>query len=155
MSDQHAEGPPRDLGEDLGAFVHRLRGQVEQFAPQLGRRVDLQQCEGHRPADLLGEAPHPVEFLDRRRDVFARRTRASDLEDALAQFAQDATDPEQLVLGRERAGHGSPLIARCAIVREVEKPRAPAATPAFTISAMRAMSSAVAASLFAPRSPIT
>ncbi len=52
-------------------------------------------------------------------------------------------------------GTGSPVIARCAIVREVEKPSAPAATPSFTSAAIAAMSSGVAGSFFAPRSPIT
>ena len=42
-----------------------------------------------------------------------------------------------------------------AMVREVEKPRAPAAMPSFTIAAISRMSSGVADSFFAPRSPIT
>jgi hypothetical protein len=52
-------------------------------------------------------------------------------------------------------GTGSPEIARCAIVRDVEKPSAPAATPCFTSAAICAISSGVAGALFAPRSPIT
>ena len=52
-------------------------------------------------------------------------------------------------------GTGSPVIARCTMVREVEKPRAPAATASRTIAAMRATSAGVAGSLRAPRSPIT
>ncbi len=52
-------------------------------------------------------------------------------------------------------GTGSPSTARCMIVRDVEKPSAPAAMPSFTIAAICAMSSGVAGSLRAPRSPIT
>jgi hypothetical protein len=105
--------------------------------------------------DLGGEPPHPVELGLRRRDVLARRARARELEHAAPELAERAAEPEQLVLGRERAGTGSPEIARCAIVRDVEKPSAPAATPCFTIAAICAMSSGVAGALFAPRSPIT
>ncbi len=52
-------------------------------------------------------------------------------------------------------GTGSPSMARWANVREVEKPRAPASMASRTMSAMASMSSAVAGSLAAPRSPIT
>ncbi len=52
-------------------------------------------------------------------------------------------------------GTGSPSTARCSMVREVVKPSAPAAMPSRTMRAMPAMSSAVAFSFFAPRSPIT
>jgi len=52
-------------------------------------------------------------------------------------------------------GTGSPSTARCTSVREVEKPSAPASIPARTIAAIAAMSSRVAGSFFAPRSPIT
>ena len=52
-------------------------------------------------------------------------------------------------------GTGSPSMARCAIVRDVEKPSAPASMPSRTMAAMAAMSSGVAGSLRAPRSPIT
>ena len=45
-------------------------------------------------------------------------------------------------------------MARCASVREVEKPSAPASIASCTMRAIAAMSSAVAASLRAPRSPI-
>ena len=52
-------------------------------------------------------------------------------------------------------GTGSPSMARWAMVREVEKPRAPAATASFTMAFIAAMSSGVAGSLLAPRSPMT
>ncbi len=52
-------------------------------------------------------------------------------------------------------GTGSPSMAMCAIVRDVDTPSAPAAIASRTIPAMAAMSSAVAGSFFAPRSPIT
>ena len=52
-------------------------------------------------------------------------------------------------------GTGSPSTARCTMVREVEKPSAPAAIPSLTSAAMVAMSSGVAGSLREPRSPIT
>ncbi len=46
-------------------------------------------------------------------------------------------------------------MARCPIVREVENPRAPARSASRTMARMAPMSSAVAASLRAPRSPMT
>ena len=52
-------------------------------------------------------------------------------------------------------GTGSPSIAMCAIVRLVEKPSAPASMPSRTMRAIASMSSGVAGSFFAPRSPIT
>ena len=52
-------------------------------------------------------------------------------------------------------GTGSPSMARWASVRLVEKPSAPASMPSFTMAAIASMSSAVAGSLRAPRSPIT
>ena len=52
-------------------------------------------------------------------------------------------------------GTGSPSIAMCAIVRLVEKPSAPASIPSRTMRDIASMSSGVAGSFFAPRSPIT
>ena len=52
-------------------------------------------------------------------------------------------------------GTGSPSTARWPMVRDVEKPSAPASNPSRTISYIFWMSSAVAGSLRAPRSPIT
>ena len=52
-------------------------------------------------------------------------------------------------------GTGSPSMARWARVRLVEKPSAPASMPARTMAAIASMSSDVAGSLRAPRSPIT
>ena len=52
-------------------------------------------------------------------------------------------------------GTGRPDRALCPMVRDVVKPTAPAAMASPTIADMAAMSSAVASSLAAPRSPIT
>ncbi len=52
-------------------------------------------------------------------------------------------------------GTGSPSMARWARVRLVEKPSAPSSIPARTMAAIASMSSDVAGSLRAPRSPIT
>ena len=52
-------------------------------------------------------------------------------------------------------GHLAPVDALCSSSRFTETPTAPAATPSATSSAMRLMSSSVAGSLAAPRSPIT
>ena len=52
-------------------------------------------------------------------------------------------------------GTGSPSIAMWAMVRDVEKPSAPACTPSRTMAAMASMSSAEAGSFLAPRSPMT
>ena len=52
-------------------------------------------------------------------------------------------------------GTSSPSLARWSMVRDVVKPTAPAAIASRTMSAICAMSSGVAASLRAPRSPIT
>ena len=51
-------------------------------------------------------------------------------------------------------GTGSPFIAVWPSVREVEKPSAPASIASCTIRAIASMSSGVAGSLRAPRSPI-
>ena len=52
-------------------------------------------------------------------------------------------------------GTGSPSMAMWAMVREVEKPKAPARRASATMSRIWAMSSGVAGSFLAPRSPIT
>ena len=52
-------------------------------------------------------------------------------------------------------GTGSPSMARWARVRLVENPSAPASMPSRTMAAIASMSSEVAGSLRAPRSPIT
>ncbi len=52
-------------------------------------------------------------------------------------------------------GTSRPSTALCSSNRFTDTPTAPAATPSVTSSAMRAMSSAVAGSFAAPRSPIT
>ena len=52
------------------------------------------------------EPAHPVHLLGRRDDVLAGRTRRGQLEHAGAELAERGADAEQLVLGRERAGHG-------------------------------------------------
>ena len=52
-------------------------------------------------------------------------------------------------------GTGSPSMARWARVRDVENPSAPARMPSRTMAAIAAMSSGVAGSLAAPRSPMT
>ncbi len=52
-------------------------------------------------------------------------------------------------------GTSRPSTALCSSSRFTETPTAPAATPSVTSAAMRAMSSSVAGSLAAPRSPIT
>ena len=52
-------------------------------------------------------------------------------------------------------GTGSPSMARWARVREDEKPSAPASTASWTMRLIAAMSSTVAGSLRAPRSPMT
>ena len=54
-----------------------------------------------------------------------------------------------------RVGIGRPSRVLWLRVREVEKPKAPARTPAAASSAMAALSSAVAGSRFTPRSPMT
>ena len=52
-------------------------------------------------------------------------------------------------------GTTSPSLVRCSMVREVEKPRAPDFMASRTMSDMAVMSSGVAFSLRAPRSPMT
>ena len=52
-------------------------------------------------------------------------------------------------------GTSSPLLLRCRGVREVEKPSAPARSASSVSLLISAMSSDVATSLFAPRSPMT
>ena len=52
-------------------------------------------------------------------------------------------------------GVGSPRLVRWLVVRDVVKPSAPAATPSRTMRPIAAISSAVAGSRCAPRSPIT
>ncbi len=52
-------------------------------------------------------------------------------------------------------GTSSPLFERCRMVREEEKPTAPARIASRTIFAISAISSGVALALCAPRSPMT
>jgi len=78
-----------------------------------------------------------------------------ELEHAVADLRERAGDGEQLVLGREGAGHGLTVDGPVAIVRLVEEAQRAGAQRVLDDARHPAMSSAVEASLRAPRSPMT
>ena len=84
--------------------VARSDSSIE-LAPQVGGGVDLHERVRHRHADLGGQPAHPVDLLPRRDDVLARRAQRRELEHRAAAGGHRPAEAEQLVLGRERAGH--------------------------------------------------
>ena len=102
------------------------------------------------------ELAHPRHLALGRGEVLAERAGGRELEHAGAELAEHAADAEQLVLGGERAGHGLAVdrhVRDRAARREAER----AGLDAFAArcAAIASMSSAVAGSFLAPRSPIT
>ena len=106
---QDAEGPWRELRHHVAALRARLRTDIDELAPLVRRRIELQHRERDRAADLGRQPLHPVDLLQGRVDLVAAGiacgARAREFEDALAEVAERAADPEQLVLLREGPGH--------------------------------------------------
>ena len=157
QADQHAERARRDLRVQPAPCRVGVGGPGPAArATASGAGSSWSSAKRHRPADLGRQPPHPGHPRSG-----PTRSSPADPGGASSKIArpparQGPADPEQLVLGGERAGHRLAVHgAVCTIVREVEKPSAPASIAARTSSAMAAMSSGVAGSLRAPRSPIT
>jgi hypothetical protein len=115
----------------------------------------LHHRERDRPPGLGREAPHPVHLLLGRGEVLAITPAG-----ASSKTPVPASDSARPIANSSSSaanvpGTGSPSMARWAIVREVETPSAPASMPSRTMRAICSMSSGVAGSLRAPRSPIT
>lgn len=130
------------LVEQPAARLVRGSRQVELFKPQIGVGVDLDERETQGAVDLLAEPAHPVEFLARRDDVLAGPRPAG----PARRPPPPACGPAQREANSFQApnvpGTGSPSMARCASVRDDEKPRAPASIASWTSFAMVLMSSA-------------
>ncbi len=97
----------------------------------MSARVELQHREGDRAGSISVESRCIQSISLSAASISSlagrRRAGAGQLEDARAELAEHAADAEELVLGGEGAGHGLAVErALCPIVREVEKPSAPA-----------------------------
>jgi hypothetical protein len=145
--EQQAHGPRRHLGAHGDAVGVGLAEQVEQAAPVAAQALDHRERQG--PARPLGHGPEQPELGVEVGEVGHR------LEDALPVAPMASAMPISSSASAVRVGVGSPLLVRWLSVREVVKPSAPAATAWAASSAMAAMSSAVAGSRAAPRSPMT
>ena len=98
-------GRPATCGRTCAPSAAASRAQLEHPPPRLGIVVVLRERERDRPADRGRELAHPRHLALGRGEVFAERARGRELEHAGAELAEHAADAEQLVLGRERAGH--------------------------------------------------
>ena len=87
-------------------FRGRLGGQVELAAPRLGVVVVLSEGEGDWAVGRGRQATHPRHLFLRRGQVLAEGAGRRQLEHAGPELAEHRADAEELVLGRERAGHG-------------------------------------------------
>ena len=83
-----------------------LEGEVEHPLPLVGILIVLDHRERHRSVDLCREPQHPVHLAVGAVEVLAEHTGRRELEDARARGGESASHREQLVLGRERPGHG-------------------------------------------------
>ena len=155
--DQQVERAAADLAAEVGALgVGLLRPGAARRATGRGRG-----CAASR-AKLTGRpmAAERRRIQSTSRSGAARSSpidaRGRELEHAGAELAEHRADAEQLVLGGEGAGHRLAVDGRVQDrARRREAERAGARCRRARCSAMAAMSSAVAGSLRAPRSPIT
>src|SRR4029078_2288795 len=147
--------------------------EAQDVAPLVGGEVVLRQREAHRAADGGGETAHPRHFLLPRGEVLADDRRITATSSSGAERSSPITpagasskrpvpsSPSTLPMPNSSSsaayvpGTGSPSTALCMIVRDVEKPSAPARMPSRTRSAIASMSSGVAGSFRAPRPPLT
>ena len=109
--------------------ARRVRGcgDVELLAPEVGVGVDLDQRKRQGSLDLGAQALHPLEFLLGRDDVLAGRRPAGPARRRPGRRRAIARPrPNSSSSAAKVPGTGSPSMARWAIVREVEKPSAPA-----------------------------
>src|SRR6185312_12389466 len=83
----------------------RRCGDVELFAPEVWRRVDLDHAERDRTVDLRAEALHPLQLFLRRDDVLARDALWRKLEDGPPARGHRAAEAEQLILCGIGAGN--------------------------------------------------
>ena len=154
-AEEQRDGPAGDLRSDARAFADGLAGQLEHLAPRVGVVVVLGEREGDRTADRRGEPAHPGHLALRRGEVLAERAGRRELEDAGAELAERGrcrTARPRPRRCRAPARRRSPCARSCARSRRrARRPR----SPSRTMTAIAAMSSSVAGSFFAPRSPIT
>ena len=153
-ADHHAERPRRDLRVQPTARVMRGRREVQLLAPQVRVGIDLDQRERDRSVDFAAQPPHPLQFLLRPDDVLARGSLGGQFEHRLAAGRHGPAETEQFVLGGEGAGTGSPSIARWPMRARRRKSERAGLDRLVTSRPIAAMSSGVAGSLRAPRSPI-
>ena len=128
-AEEEPRGPRRHLPGQACPAGRRLLGGGEEAAPLPRVEVVLQERERDRTPALARELLHPGEL-----GLLGRQV-GGHLEDAAAELAQHQTNAEQLVLAGVRARH------RLAVDGAVEH--------------RARMSSGVAGSFLAPRSPIT
>ncbi len=81
------------------------RRDVQLFAPEVGRRVDLDHAERDRAVDLRAEALHPVQLFLRRDDVLARNPLRGQLEHGPAARGHRPAESEQFILCGIGAGN--------------------------------------------------
>ena len=146
--EHEADRPRRDLARHRHAVGVRRGQQLELAAVRVA--AHLHERERQRPARLLGHAPE-----DRELGVDVGEV-GDALQHALARLADRARDADQLVgLGGERRRELTLARAVVERARGGEPERAGLDRPRARCRAIAAMSSAVAASRRAPRSPIT
>ena len=154
-AEQQAGRAAGDLGNDLVAGGRGGARLGQDLLVEAWGGVALRHAERHGPADRVRQAAHPRDLVRKALVVVAGHARWRDLEQARAQLAERGADAEQLVVVGERPRH------RGAVERLVEagtrrrEPERARRDPLLHERGHRAMSSAVAGSLRAPRSPIT
>ena len=142
-SPSRAAGPPA-AAPPAASDGRRRRAPLadaQQPAPLVGVGVALQAGEAS-PADLARRRSHPAELARPAR--FARSDATSNTPWPTSPSARPM--PNSSSSAADVPGTGSPSIARCTIVREVEKPSAPASSASRTIAPSPRSSSGVAGS---------
>ena len=145
----------RRLGERPGRRRPRRRAPRPGSPGRGGGGVALRHAERHGPADRVRQPAHPRDLVRKALVVVAGHARWRDLEQARPQLAERGADAEQLVVVGERPRY------RGAVERLVEagtrrrEAQRAGRDPLLHERGHPRMSSAVAGSLRAPRSPIT
>ena len=119
-------GRPATWGTSSAPSAVAARDSASSSAPQVGVGVDLEHGEGDRAADGRRQPAHPLDLALGSSTSSPADPAGASSKIPVPSSPRAAPIPNSSSSAAKVPGTGSPSMARWAIVREVEKPRAPA-----------------------------